>query len=158
MIVFVLKAIAGKLQELYPDCTVQRAYIPEQDRIKLGKMDRPLMSVILDDRSGEALDRSGTRIQNHILVDVVLQKMVKNNVEEIDPLIDILEELFDLFAKGLEIETENLKLNCNAPLHGDDAPIIASKKLWTNNEFIGLVNIDVSLISHASHRSQNQTG
>ncbi len=62
MIVFVLKAIAGKLQELYPDCTVQRAYIPEQDRIKLGKMDRPLMSVILDDRSGEALDRSGTRI------------------------------------------------------------------------------------------------
>jgi len=147
--VTMLEDILAYVKTIVPEVECQRSYIPEQSITKLAAMGKPLLSIILDDRDGTRETR-GDLILNTFIVDIVVQKKLnaKSNAE-IDPCIEIVERLFNVFLAKVVFSTNGKKYFCSQPLHGDDAPFIVGMQLIENNCFFGMVSIEVKVNTNA---------
>lgn len=143
----ILEDVTAKVREMVPEAECRRAYIWETSPEKLKALGKPLVSVILDDRDAEGLTRGGMG-ENVFLVNIAVQKKVESfGNEELDPLVEIVERLFDAFLCMVRFSENGRKYFCSSPIHGDEAPICANRALWEDHCFFGMVQIEVKVYS-----------
>ncbi|MCL2623620.1 MAG: hypothetical protein FWD31_08150 [Planctomycetaceae bacterium] len=114
-----LIAITDFLSRQFPDCEVRRTYMPNITIDKLPTGGNPRIIVSLYDRDINKPNRS-EEYENIVTVDIMIVKKVKGNTEqEIDPLVDIVGEVFEMFCQTQTIAYNERTYRFAAIEHGD---------------------------------------
>lgn len=144
-----LEAIKNWIAEKFPSATCRRAWAAESSRKYIGSLDSPLISVVLANRSGANIDRETQEAR--LAVYIVVQKKLKGGgadinalTAEIDPLVDMMDELYEMFLSPVRIEENGFEILCRNPVHGDEAPIYLADEIF-KNLFFGMLRIEVEI-------------
>lgn len=144
-----LEAVKDHVAEKFPECVCRRAWAAESSRQYIGSLETPLVSVVLANRSGTIINRETKEVSLDVFI--VIQKKLKSGsadidklTEEIDPLVEIMEQLFDMFLVPVNIEKSELQITCKRPVHDDEAPIYLGGEIF-KNLFFGMLQIETTV-------------
>ncbi len=114
-----LVAVTEFLKERFPDCEVQRYYRPNYAIEKVDPHGKPRIVISLYDRDIAKPTRA-EEYENFITIDVsIAKKTHKDSNQEIDPLVDLVGQVFEAFYQNENIKHDGYVYHVEAIDHGD---------------------------------------
>lgn len=137
-----LAAVTEFLTQKFPNCDVRRTYLPNVTIANLPVQAKPRISVSLYDRSIHQPTRS-EEYENIVYVDVAVVKKIKRDDDpEIDSLVDIVGEIFEVFFQTKAICCEPYTYHFEE-VEFDDARQVCFEDFLSQGLFCGAMQLTV---------------
>ena len=159
VVIKTLKTVLGHVQKVVPEAECRRAYLAEQNLVDLAAMTKPLVTIIPNDRGAELATRGGV-VKSNITVDIGVQRKLthvgdmERLTEEIDPLIGIVERIFNEFLTKIILGDDSFRVVCHKPKHFPAVPMYDPDEISENQCFLGIVQIEVE-VHHNGNQAQS---